>query len=94
MESQYVKLMNLVDVLEKVIHPDLMTNFRIQVNKAIEEVRSDAVKSAGISDRAIRIDEEIEKMLHHRKYTGITSFTLKCFYKRILEEFIDERKKT
>ncbi len=90
MESEYVKLMSLIDVLEKVFHPDLLFDLRAQINRAIQESKEDGIRLSGVSERALRIDREIEQMISYKRMNALTPFSVKCFGKRLLEEFVNE----
>lgn len=93
--SEYQKLQDMLEVYEKILHPDFFFVFKKQLNAVYEENKKEAYKAAKISDEALKIEGMLKNMcesIEQHKSAGHSTkmFFIKCFYKELLE-ILDKR---
>lgn len=94
-QSEISKWHDMIGAYEKILHPDFFNPIRTQMNKVYEELKARAYRDAKISDEALLIEKEYKIMLgmineHGRQQPRISSFSKKCFYKRVLDILKDK----
>ena len=88
-ETEYGKLMHMLDMYEKILHPDFFYGLKKQLWAAHEENKKEAYAAAKISDDALEIEREFIRLKEKisKEPLGRT-FYIKCLYKSFLKKFI------
>ncbi len=89
--SEYQKLLEMIGMYEKILHPDFFNPIMKQIYATYEECKVEAYKNASISDEALWLEKQID---HYKKSNDISmgnkqsrAFYLKCLYKEIIKKF-------
>lgn len=90
--SEYTKLIGLLNCYEKILHPDLFNPIIKQVHATYEESKREAYVAAKISDEALWIENKLIELKNTSLKISkgnkiVDSFLLKNFYKKLLEKF-------
>ncbi len=88
-QSEYEKLQAMLEVYEKILHPEFFMVFKKQLNAVYEENKRDAYKAAKISEEALQIEQMLNTMRasisFHQNQPVTKSFLIKCFYKDLIK---------
>lgn len=87
-ETEYSKLEDMLQLYEKVLHPDFFNALKKQMHAAYEENIKNAFMDAKISDDALWIEKELIDMKRNLGNIQSNSFFIKCFYKKLLKHFL------
>jgi hypothetical protein len=87
--SEYEKLQYMLDVYEKILHPDFFSKFKTQLHKCYEENKREAYAEAKISDQALVLEKKLKDLRVSigvmRDHPTVVSFYKKTFYKDLLK---------
>jgi hypothetical protein len=90
-KSEYAKLIDLLSMYEKILHPDIFNQLIKQMHAAYEENKTESYRNANISDDALWIEKELDEMkttmLKDVDSNHIKLFRIRCFYKSLLKKF-------
>lgn len=89
--SEYIKLIDMFHIYEKILHPDIFFPILRQMNAAWEEVKVEAYREAKISDEALQIEKmmaDLRNKFERFPDTEAKTFHIKCFYKELLKTFL------
>lgn len=90
--SEYGKLDQMLQVYERVLHPDFFNALKQQLFKAFEENKKDAYANAKISDEALAIEKEINefktRLYQFENHPELKSFHLKVLFKKLIKMFL------
>lgn len=91
-ETEFSKLYSMLEIYEKILHPDFFNAFKKQLNAAYEENKKNALIEAKISDDALWIENEVNYLHQNFKkeieHPELSTFYLRCFYKKLLKRFL------
>lgn len=89
-ETEYGKLLKLLGMYERILHPDIFQPLLKQFNAACEEAKQQSYRDARISEEALQVERIIISL---RKdivdKAPAASFLCKCAYKEILKIFLN-----
>jgi hypothetical protein len=87
--TEYQKLIELLAIYERILHPDIFLQLKKQLQAANDENKREAFIRAKISDEAIEIEKKLnylrKQMVEHERFPDVKRFHIKCFYKEILD---------
>lgn len=79
----------MLQVYEKILHPDIFQPLLRQLNAVYEEAKVQAYREAKISDEALQVEKIINNMRGNmERIQDLSTFHIKCAYKEILKIFL------
>lgn len=88
-ESEYLKLLDMLEIYSKILHPNFLGVVQKQLMAAYEENKRQAYQAAKISDKAILLDQKLNQLEEDMKReSGASSFYIRCLYKEFLKMYL------
>jgi hypothetical protein len=88
-ETEHGKLMDMLQMYEKILHPDVFQPLLRQLTASYEEAKVQAYRDAKISDEALQVEKVINNMkANMERIQDLSTFHIKCGYKQILKIFL------
>ena len=94
--SEYGKLLHMISLFKKVLHPDIFDPIHQQLNKCYEESKAQALEYAknecNVSDLAIEIEKKLvearKNIQSYKEHPTIANFHARIFYHYLLKKLL------